>query len=666
MLIGPTYLAALHEATVKNVDLLRGTMRVVANLGKTDAGSSIEFDVPILAGWSGPNGEFSGGYPEKGSTIWIGIGEGNRVMPVSFVPSNDTFGNLNTLSSAGFNSDLMAVLRPGRWITQVRNNNRILVDPNLGFQAGSPSDFFHADPNKSIVSYTFKQSLGFTEAHRSITGIVKRDLTSNSNRNITGSALTSHSYEDTLEEIGLDPLSKAGVTFTRNPPLIESREIIYEFANSFGFTDNVTEAARYDLDNPPEISSTFKRRDSRADALSLSLVSPNQLLESIKGTVVDVYGNILDINRFPLPSGSIDSLSFRNAEQNTADTFNNLIEQQRKSIAYHFELNARKSTIPDKISLDSPKDYARDRSRFFIDVDKEGQIKFNIPSSSEIGNVPLLTRYENFTTLHAFENDDDPTKFIRNVEHRDIFHEGFGIGVVGLTGADQTIEGFAAPDDRLKNEPIKLGTAYHDINKTVETHQISSPVFIDSDNKLNIPSEVPVVEQIVSTNITVSGDDANAGGRSITGNIDGFTNLSFGANTIDRQSLWLDFAGGIVANHGRDRFNRSYVGRYDGDVLIQIGGTTVGNDSRFEDLNNALRDGALDIRLISNNQITIVRIDAKGVKIFTPGQLDIESAGNMRFKSLSDMYFDAKGIYFYADSEGRGRWVRRAGGQTIG
>ena len=50
-------------------------------------------------------------------------------------------------------------------------------------------------------------------------------------------------------------------------------------------------------------------------------------------------------------------------------------------------------------------DYGRQRSRFFIDIDKEGQFKLNVPASSEKGNVPILTRYENYSTINSFEED---------------------------------------------------------------------------------------------------------------------------------------------------------------------------------------------------------------------------------------------------------------------
>ena len=680
-MIGP-YLGLLREGTVRRVDMRNGTMKVTINLSKSDVNPLGEIDVPIIGGWAGPNGEFSGGYPAIGSTVWCGQGQGGRWAALTFAPSNDVFGNKTTSTTTSLQQNLMAALSPGRWVTQVKNNIRIIVDPKIGVQAGNPREYIQLDPGHDTYSNTFQQHLEFSNAARRISGVVKRDLVSNSNRNITGSALTSHIYDEALTPIGLDPKTRSAGSINRNPPFAEVREIIYEFSNSFGFTDDEREISIYDNnDEIPEIETTFNRRNSRADALSLSLVSPNQLIETIKGTVVDIYGNLVDINRSILPSGTVDALSFRNSEGDKSQTFIRLREQSRKSLAYHMEINTRKADVSGFSDLKRsigdrsdttkeparPADYARNRSKFFFDIDKEGQFKMNVPASSEVGNVPLLVRYENYTTLKAVEDDSDPNKFRRNNTGQDIFLEGHGIGVISLVGDSNDLESFSAPTDRINDVgQIQLGTAYHNIQDTLQMHNRTEadPVFFHPANSLN--TDVPVTGNVVSPEIIVSGDTANAGGRSGTISLDGFMNISIGANTIDRQSLWMDLAGGMVVNVGRDINNRSYQGRFDGDVLMQVGGATIANDSRFNELNNGNRDGALDIRVVQGGMMTIVRIDNKGVRIATPGGIDIVSRGKMRLKSIdNDIVMDARGIYFYADDAERGRWVQRKPGMTI-
>lgn len=648
--IGPVA-GLVREGTVRRYNAQKGTITVALNLAKSESLPNTEFEVPLPASWAGSDGsEFSGGCPVIGSTIWIGMAPGGRWAPLSYVPATGVFGAVSNTT-----------LKPGRWVTQVKNNIRIIADPKIGIQAGDPESYIHLDPAKSILSYDFDQTLSFTEASRQIVGTVKRDVISNSNRNITGSALTSHIYDESLREVGLDPHTKTGTAFNRNPSFTESREIIYEFANSFGFTNDEQELAIYDGEQQSALSDNFNRRDSRADTLSLSLISPNQLMETIRGTVVDIYGNLLDINRAILPSGSTNELSFRSTESNKSDVFIGLREQNRKTIAYHFELNARKSeAIPD---VNDRTDYARNRSRFFIDIDKEGQVKINVPASSETGNIPLLTRYENYSTIYAKEKDTNPNEFIRNVDGQDIFLEEFGVGAIDLTGSNDTLEGFAAPVDNNTREPIKLGTAYHNIKDTIKLHQRATPVnaFYPQSRLNNI---APVTE-VVSSSITVNGIDANAGGRSLTANFDGQISLSVGANTVDRQSLWLDTAGGLVFNIGRDRFNRSLAGSFDGDVLLQIGGATIDNDSRFSE-GNAVRNGALDIRVVANGQMVVLRMDASGIVVESPGRLDFVAEQDIRFKSKrGDVYIDGESIYLYANERSTGRLVTRKPGQTI-
>lgn len=666
----------VREGTIRQVDVRRGVVRVAVDLAKSDTVPRVEFEVNIPANWSGPNGEFSGGCPVVGASVWVAQGQGGRWTILNYYAANSTLGNVSgsTTGISLFNSQLTG-LQPGRWITQVKNNIQLSVDPKMGVQAGNAKSYIQLDPIKDISSNTFKHQLTFSEAQRTISGIVKRDQKSNATRNVAGSALTSHVYDESLVGVGLDPITAAGFFVTRNPPFVETRTLVYEFANSFNFTNDSDELALYDEeDSQPELTSGFERRQSRADALSLSLISPNYLMETIKGTVVDVYGNVLDINRSILPSGLLDSLSFRTpAEElrgNKSDIFLNLRTQTRKSIAYHFELNARKSNIRGfeelKTSIQNPTDYARDRSRFFFDIDKEGQIKGNVPASSEVGNISLLTRYENYSTLIAADDDSDPKLFRRNKDRQDIFVEEYGVGVVTLTGGDDALDGYAAPVDRRNGKSnIKLGTAFHNIQETLLAHGVDTPVFWHTDNRMNNPDEVPLVEEIVSSNIIVSGPNANAGGRSATITLDGMASLSIGANTVDRQSLWVDTAGGWVVNIGRDTRGRSFMGRMDGDFFVQIGAATIDNDSRFPD-GNSLRDGALDIRVVQGGNFNIFRIDSKGVTLLTPGGMDIVSRGKLRLKSTdNDIVLDAKRIWLYGDGNEVGRKILRKPGLSI-
>lgn len=671
-------LGLVREATVKSVDVRSGKMLVKLGLSQSDvvAGKESEFEVPISGSWMGPDGQFSGGCPVIGSTIWVARGQGGRWAPLSYVPNDDVFSNTNTSGLNGFRRNKMIAFRPGRWLSQVANDIRLFADPVTGIEMGDPNERYCLDPLRKISSVDFRNHFIFTDASRNIDGAIKRDLASNSNRDVSGDALTSHNYDDALFSIGLDPLTKAGLSAVRNPPLAEKRELVYEFCDSFGFTDDTDEATRYDTGEPPELPASFSRRDSRADTLSLSLIQPNQLLETIKGTLVDIFGNILDINRAVLPNGTVDELSFRSTDVNRSDVFTKLREQTRKSIAYHFEINSRKPfPLQETNNTD---DYARGRSKFCIDIDKEGQFKMNVPASSEVGNVSLLTRYENFSTLKALEEDTDPRSFVRSANGQDIFAEGFGVQSVSLSGGEDELEGKASPSDRLTEEPIKLGTAFHDILNTVNLHTRIDAVTSYNEDTL-IPIALPDTEDedgntrpaIVNNNVIVSGDNANAGGRSGTISLDGSLSMSIGANTVDRQSMWIDTAGGVVANYGRDLNNISYAATYDGDIFVQVGAATVANDSRFAKINNTDRPGTVDIRVRggagdqAGGTMTVVRIDPTGVQVSTPGRVDIVSRQNLRIKSGADLILDAENIYLYGDETGNGRLVNRKTKQTI-
>lgn len=666
----------LRRAVVDGIDLERAELKVVlAERGSANNPQLIKVRYPATI--AGPNGKFAGGHYERGDNVVIGQGPGGEWFFVSAILPN-------------FASDfLSSSLRKGRILFQTNSANagRLFLDPTSGIEFGDAINFVHAEPRASLISNTFKHQMSFSEAHRSIVGLIRRDIVPNSNRGVTGSTLFSHPYETGLKTVPMDASSieSVGGIFVRNLPLVEDRQIIYEFANSFAYTEDSEEATRTGDGTKFENSNAHKsRRSSRADVLSLSLVRPNQVLETIKGTVVDVFGNILDINRSVLPIGKTEKLSLSTAS-NRADAFARIRRELRKSLVYHFEVNARKDTVkdssnpeilppsnaPDVASID---DYARDRSRFYVDIDKEGQFKVNVPSSSEVGNVPLLTRYENVSTLRAAKDGTNPDVFERNSEGFDISTESFATNApISLSAGDTTLEGFASPLDRVTQEPMKLGTAYHDIAKTLSFFQSENPVPYRPDNLINDTNDVPLVGDgldfddpnktlsVVNHNIIVSGTDANAGGRSGTINFDGSLSVNVGANTIDRQSLWFDYAGGILGRVGRDLQGISYGVSLDGDLLLQVGGTTVSNDSRFtgpNGPNNAFRSGVVDIRVVSSPggteefaEVTVVRIDEKGVRIVTPGRLDIESEGNIKLNAGAHLILNGDRIFFYGDQE---------------
>lgn len=221
----------------------------------------------------------------------------------------------------------------------------------------------------------------------------------------------------------------------------------------------------------------------------------------------------------------------------------------------------------------------------FIDIDKEGQFKINIPASSEKGNVPLLTRYENRSSFDPDDNNN-PNKLLYNEDNLDIYLDSFAASKIELLDDSRKYseekgsikledsDGEFAPIDRITEAHIKHGTAHHDIMNTcwaLQNNQFLDYQYGTSANLTVDISKIPILEDIVSDTIIVSGPNANAGGRSGQINFDGMLEFNIGANTVDRQSLWLDLAGGSVINLGRDKKLRSAVIGADGDVYMQVG-----------------------------------------------------------------------------------------------
>jgi hypothetical protein len=655
------------RCTIQKVDLQAGIVYV--NLSHIHPDKL--YPVKIPAGWVGSNGEISAGYPAIGTNIFCTLSQGGEWVFVNYNQQNlSKYYTPNGKKRVPVTNKLA----PGRWATLVNNDVGLIVDPKEGIIEGDSIQFTQSDPVHNLWSIRFDHQLEFSEAHRHTIGPIKRDEKSSSTRGIDGSSLSGHSYISGLRPIGLDPSTNVSVaaTATRNPGLTENRSIYYEFLNSFGYTNDLEEERIYSGENP-STTKPYQRKNNITDTLNLSLDQPNYLLEVIIGTIVDIYGNILDINRNVLPNGLIDSLSFRNTKDNKNEVFKKLIEQLRKSIAYHFELNVRKDNfnLPDYNNI---QDYSRNRSRFQLDIDKEGQFKLNVPCSSEIGNIPLLVRHENFSNLKGAENEGtgpeaDRGRFIRNAtSKKDVFLEPYGQGCVTLKSNEDTLKSFIAPTDRHNTDNvIKLGTAFHDISKILVAHQVSSMYSGTGGYVNSLLNYIAPVGDIISNEVVVAGEGANAGGRSGTLSLDGSLSLSIGANTVDRQSLWLDCAGGIVSAIGRDKYNRSVSASLDGDLYLEIGGPTVNNDSRFktEIYNNEARDGVVDIRIWNSGSFHTIRIDNKGIKIHTPQRIDIVSEGEMRFKSVrNNITFDAENITFYS-SLNPPREVERTAGVKI-
>lgn len=649
-------------ASVVSVDKIKNTMEV--RIESFNPGSSAtKAIIPLTQTYSSANGILIGSIPSPGSTIVIQQGSGGQWFFSSFF--NRTFDNSNLdEESLTIQSDINTFIKVNKKSQVVVGDKR----KNVTIQTSQSNNFYNAYFDNISI---------FTDGSRSVTGLVKRDLKPNSN--VPDSLkLQDVTYDNFLKTVGFDTTlspNKYKNTTLKNPAFIESRKLITEFPESSHVLDDLSESNNYGIANIKQTNYKLpNRRLHKSDTLGLSLTNPNYLIETISGTVVDYFGNILDINRYPLPIGQ-GKFTIKSEDESKTDSkqdkYINLRALHRRGLAYHFELNARKDFLIDgtlKIpSIKDNYDYSRSRSRFFVNIDKEGQFKMNVPASSESGNVPLLTRYENFSYL-SDEDSGNPNKVIIREDNLDILHDSFTADSYDIFSDEaDKYKGCISIDyvdnktniiDRITNNVIKHGTVYHDISNILYSFkradffniQLHPDKIINTDNLL-------YTEDFVSKKIVVG---KNAGGRSGQVNLDGFLELNIGANTIDRQSLWADLAGGIVAQVGRDKNNNSFVGSFDGDMMIQVGGFGITSDGRFKDMTNTFRGGKIDIRVLTSGlQETIVRIEDGGVTIMTPGELKLYSAGDMRIKCDATLSADSEEMYL------QGRLVAKNSGGSI-
>lgn len=632
--------------------------------------SESKIKAPVPAAWVGINGEYLGGYPTIGSSVNVTQQHGGIWQVTSYNTNFQTYNNYTSFS-------LASEFKPGRLIGRVKSGDRFLLDPSFGFLAGLPNKQIQVNTKQNYFYSNLNSEYFFNNSGFKLSGNIKRDLFEKSGENF----LNDFSLNKNSFTIGLDNTiatsSSLNSISIRNPPLNESRELILEFSKDYNFISYELELAKYEDGANKFESPNISRRNNQLDSLSLSLEFPNQLMEITKGTAVDLFGNILDLNRSILPIGKVQELSLLNSS-NKVEAAKNIFRELRKSIAFHFEINARKEEVFNNFlppDINSQDNYKRNRSKFFIDIDKEGQFKINVPASSETGNIGLITRYENYSTLLSKQSSEvSPNQFVKPSNYQDIYIDSISdVQNIKLLSSQEFLDGYASPIDRITQQNIKLGTAYHDITKVCSEFTSNANylkanlklINFDKNNRLNTLFEP--FKKIISNEIIVSGPDANGGGRSGTISLDGHLSFNIGANTIDRQSLWIDTAGSVISSIGRDKNNLSYAASLDGDMILQIGGPGIGNkyDKRFADQNDAYRNGTLEIRVLNNGQMTIFRIGPEGVNIASPGTVTISSQQDIIMRSNSNILMEAENIVMYAETEKR-IINRFPSGNTIG
>jgi len=507
----------------------------------------------------------------------------------------------------------------------------------------------------------------FTEAGREIEGVVRRDVgdTEDPNDTSTLNFLSGEEYDGILVGIGrstADEVSLRSSTISkltiRNPALVEKKNITYEFADSFGVRDIVNEAASTTVVNSSNsniVTSSLAvdvstRENRRTDTLNLNLRNFNHLIEKVEGTVVDIYGKVLDINRNIINIPEVESLNSKaSVEQGLLRTYSYL----RRSIKYHFEINSRKDIRDIDPPLHKTSYNATEHGRWSVDIDGEGLTKINIPASSETGNIPVLGRYITSNILNGVGSQGQ----FKDKNKRDIRLIPFGSSEPNAPDVfiGPTIDGSDYHPLSVDNNPVTTDcTAHHDILS------IASSIF--TSGKLKNPDPAvdayvgPVSLTINNNILSLQSDgtyqtnpDANAGGRSAHVNMDGSAEIFIGADSLDRKSLLIDFAGGVISHYGRDINGRSLIHQTDGDVIIQIGGKGISGDDRFKKpVDTENRPGRIEIHLNRPNGTSqMILIDEKGMTLNIQGDIVMSSTGNFAISAGGQLLLNGEVVNIY-------------------
>jgi hypothetical protein len=653
-----------------------------------------------------------------GSILILGMTANEQYVALATLPPSNNFGNLNDISESSFDDIATPTLDSGDIIIQNKNGAEIKLnnygDINL-YNSFHEGVIYGGDSDNSIrCSIVTSSPVEYTISSAGIKamGLIRRDIRIEEGEEDYVDFLYDLSSEQALEEVGWD-ISKKTSYLTRNPNetgtdtaddkrfrnpgLIENRTLLYEYGKEWDVKNFGVELDRFNKGNQPLIDFS-DRRQRRSNVLSLSQTNPNELIEHIEGTLVDIFGNMLDINKSILPK----------PEGTNPSDLKDIFEVNRHSVVVHKEINTKKGYAYREGSSNTRKpvligdgipsasvvaNNAKDRSRWSLRVDKEGLTSINIPATSETGNIPFLTRQETTSVINIDDKgkitDGDRADYdglYRNDKNQDIFHDQVGPGGISVAGPTNTlipnrlkgkltswVDTNDAKEKKQQKLPdfIEAGTAFHSITQTAQSildyyinfraADIFEPLEVAPSpqaisNQIN--AKVPIPGDFIADRDPITGlivDHPNAGGRSVQINLDGSLETSIGANTVDRVSWVLDTAGAIVARLGRDRQGRSAIIQADGYVAIEIGGFDfIGEapndevDTRFVGRGESRKDtlpgdkkqykgGKLVIRLRRSNTEQTGPDEDDNLLIIDDSGITIKTAGRFNIVSGQDI-----------------------------
>jgi hypothetical protein len=610
---------------------------------------------------------------EKGTRVKIAMGPQEQPHIVGIIPNRSFYFSQEGVPNSTVTMPSYPKVEPGEIVIQGKNGSTLgfMANGNISLEAGAgelEADLELSTDSRALYLRT-DNTYRFTEAGRTIEGLVKRD--ENSSESLSDSQtlnfLSGESYDSLLMDVGRSPLnevyartSQISKRTTRNPSLVEKRDITYEYANTFNVRGIPLEATAM-KDGAGYMQSVVDpaaRENRRTDVLDLNIRNYNHLIEKVEGTVVDIYGNILDLNRNVIDVPTADKI-------NTAPSALTIQDLQRtysfvnRSIKYHFEINSRKPTSALDFSLVNTTNNIAQHSRWSVDVDGEGLTKINIPASSELGNIPMLGRYYVSRNPDPNHAGDGYWKDPEQVDVRFLpFAKPMGEQVADSNYMPETSPAPLSPT--ATSNPVipsaLIGTANYAMGNAASaifaSGRLRNPYPGLGATSVPLFSTSPINNQILQSG-TGMNPAANAGGRSLSLNLDGSAEISIGADTIDRKSLVLDLAGSKISHVGRDRNGRGVVQQIDGDVIINLGGPGISTDTRFAaPLDTEDRPGRVEIHLHRpGGSDQVITIDENGMSMQIFGNGVIQASGDLTLTAGGSLLLDGENIYMYGTAD---------------
>lgn len=604
-------------------------------------------------------GSFGSGVFNKyhvGAPVWIGQSYYFQPLIVGFADITGSIEQGNVLETNDIDAPKV---QSGEIVIQASSGAHIDLRQSGDIKISNLQNdgLFLSDSHRALLVNSF-QYYNLNESGYTIEGRVRRYHPSYlpQKNQVFVDLLNDPEADSFTVDVARDPTQKAtpmnrarGVTnITRNPSFAEKRELILEFADSFFVRDSQTEL-NLASEFPKTLSEmqrsvavrrgfgvdeqTFDnlRHSTRTNVLKLDT---NVIIERVQGTLVDVFGNVLDINynKLNLPTiidGGKGSITAAHSLLN-------------RSVAYHFQVNSRNSLSTASTGS----------GKFTFDVDKEGQFKLNVPRSSNAGTVSIISSFTNTDT------DLDSRTDVSNISLS-------ASGISAPTGGDAgtAFHDMTIAADRLIKRTIR---AINPITEHSNTTQILSDtdtpsiefLITDTTTSTTIPSYTTTLSvQPGPSAISPTIDSQHIGGRSGLINFEGSLEMSLGKDEIDNKSLMLDTAGSFIGWLGMDNKKRSAVVNTDGEVILNIGdyvsdmsGKMIFNqgsltirvnlvDIQSPDVGDLETETTADIE----NSDHIIHLSPKGIVISsgngTPvvirssGDLNLEAAGSIDMKA---------------------------------